>query len=153
MNESLMGGYSGNPTWSEYALDDLQSHVNDRNTEEGDPAVPAETAEDMFADLQSHVNDGNTEQGDFAALAEKIEGMFADPEVIKKAALVGYHLGVRAHRELGDGAANVDPETVARMLKDLLLEVQDAVLRLASQDELNQPNDRVVRRGEQPGKA
>ena len=95
----------------------------------------------MLADLQ----------GDFAALAEETEGMFADPEVMKEAVFVGYLLGVRAHRELGDGAANVDPETVARMLKDLLLEVQDAVLRLASQDELNQPNDRVVRRGEQPG--
>ena len=97
----------------------------------------------MFADLQ----------GDFAALAEKTEDMFADPEVIKKAAFAGYLLGVRKHRELGDRAAVVDPETVARMLKDLLLEVQDAVLRLASQDELNQPNDRVVRRGKQPGEA
>ena len=103
----------------------------------------------MLADLQ----DRNAEQGDFAALAEKIEGMFADPEVIKKAVFVGYHLGVRAHRELGDRAADVDPETVAGKLKDLLLEVQDTVLRLASQDALNQPNDRVVRRGEQPGKA
>lgn len=103
----------------------------------------------MLADLQ----DRNAEQGDFAALAEKIEGMFADPEVIKKAAFVGYHLGVRAHRELGDRAADVDPETVAGKLKDLLLEVQGTVLRLASQDALNQLNDRDVRRGEQPGEA
>lgn len=115
MNESLMGGYSGDRTKSWR----------------------------MFADLQ----------GDFAALAEKAEGMFADPEVMKEAVFVGYLLGVRKHRELGDRAAVVDPETVAGMLKELLLEVQDAVLRLASQDELNQPNDRVVRRGEQPGKA
>ena len=106
----------------------------------------------MLADLQ----DRNAEQGDFAVLAEKIEGMFADPEVIKKTAFVGYHLGVRAHRELGDRAADVDPETVAGMLKDVLLELQDTVLRLVSQDELNelnQLNGRVVRQGEQPGEA
>lgn len=106
----------------------------------------------MLADLQ----DRNAEQGDFAALAEETEGMFADPEVIKKAAFVGYHLGVRAHRELGDRAADVDPETVAGMLKDVLLELQDTVLRLVSQDELNELNElngRVVRRGEQPGEA
>ena len=72
----------------------------------------------MLADLQ----------GDFAALAEETEGMFADPEVIKSAAFVGYLLGVRKHRELGDRAAVVDPETVAGMLKELLLEAQDAVL-------------------------
>ena len=144
MNEHSMGGYSGDKTESWRMLADLQ----DRNAEEGDPAVPAETAEDMFADLQSHVNDGNTEQGDFAALAENAEGMFADPEVIKKAAFVGYHLGVRAHRELGDRAADVDPETVAGKLKELLLEAQDAVL-----DALNQLNDRDVRRGERPGEA
>lgn len=125
MSESLMGGYSGDRTESWR----------------------------MFADLQSRVNARNAEQGDFAALAEETEGMFADPEVIKKAAFAGYHLGVRAHRELGDRAANVDPETVAGMLKDLLLEVQDVVLRLTPQDELNQLNDRVVRRGEQPGEA
>ena len=115
MNESLMGGYSGDRTKSWR----------------------------MFADLQ----------GDFAALAEETEDMFADPEVIKNAAFVGYLLGVRKHRELGDRAAVVDPETVAGMLKELLLEAQDAILRLTSQDELNQLNDRVVRRGEQPGKA
>lgn len=115
MNESLMGGYSGDRTKSWR----------------------------MFADLQ----------GDFAALAEKTEDMFADPEVIKNAAFVGYLLGVRKHRELGDRAAVVDPETVAGMLKDVLLEVQDAVLRLTSQDELNQLNDSDVRRGEQPGEA
>lgn len=103
----------------------------------------------MLADLQGRVNARNAKEGDSAALAEKT----ADPEVIKKAAFAGYHLGVRAHRELGDRAANVDPETVAGMLKDLLLEVQDVVLRLTPQDELNQLNDRVVRRGEQPGKA
>lgn len=97
----------------------------------------------MFADLQ----------GDFAALAEETEGMFADPEVMKEAVFVGYLLGVRKHRELGDRAAVVDPETVAGMLKDLLLEVQGTVLRLTSQDELNQLNGRVVRRGGQPGKA
>lgn len=97
----------------------------------------------MFADLQ----------GDFVALAEETEGMFADPEVMKEAVFVGYLLGVRKHRELGDRAADVDPETVARKLKDLLLEVQGAVLRLASQDALNQLNDRDVRRGEQPGEA
>lgn len=102
----------------------------------------------MLDDLQSRVNARNAEQGDFAALAEKTEGMFADPEVIKKAAFVGYLLGVRAHRKLGDRAADVDPETVAGMLKDLLLEAQDAVL-----DALNQLNDRVVRRGGQPGEA
>lgn len=58
--------------------------------------------------------------------------------------------------ELGDRAAVVDPETVAGMLKDVLLEVQDAILRLTSQDELNQLNqlnDRVVKRGEQSGEA
>ena len=97
----------------------------------------------MFADLQ----------GDFVALAEETEGMFADPEVMKEAVFVGYLLGVRKHRELGDRAAVVDPETVAGMLKELLLEAQDAVLRLTSQDELNQLNGRVVRRGEQPGEA
>lgn len=102
----------------------------------------------MFADPQSRINARNAEQGDFAALAEKTEGMFADPEVVKKAAFVGYLLGVRAHRELGDRAANVDSETVAGMLKDLLLEAQDAAL-----DALNQLNDRDVKRGEQPGKA
>ena len=122
MNESLMGGYSGNPTWSEYALDDLQSRVNARNAEEGD----------------------------FAALAEKAEGMFADSEIINRAAFVGYILGVRAHRELGDRAADVDPETIAGMLKDV---VQDVASRLTSQDELNQLNGRVVRRGGQPGEA
>ena len=118
MNESLMGGYSGDRTKSWR----------------------------MFADLQ----------GDFAALAEETEGMFADPEVMKEAVFVGYLLGVRKHRELGDRAAVVDPETVAGMLKDVLLEVQDAILCLTSQDELNQLNqlnDRVVKRGEQPGKA
>lgn len=94
----------------------------------------------MFADLQ----------GDFAALAEKTEDMFADPEVIKNAAFVGYLLGVRKHRELGDRAAVVDPETVAGMLKDV---VQDVASRLTSQDELNQLNGRVVRRGGQPGEA
>ena len=120
MNESLMGGRSGDRTESWR----------------------------MFADPQSRVNARNAEQGDFAALAEKTEGMFADPEVVKKAAFVGYLLGVRAHRELGDRAANVDSETVAGMLKDLLLEAQDAVL-----DALNQLNDRDVKRGEQPGKA
>ena len=104
----------------------------------------------MFADPQSRVNARNAEQGDFAALAEKTEGMFADPEVVKKAAFVGYLLGVRAHRELGDRAADVDPETIAGMLKDV---VQDAASRLTSQDELNQLNGRVVRRGEQPGEA
>ena len=72
----------------------------------------------MLADLQ----------GDFAALAEETEGMFADPEVMKEAVFVGYLLGVRKHRELGDRAAVVDPETVAGMLKELLLEAQDAVL-------------------------
>ena len=92
----------------------------------------------MFADLQ----------GDFAALAEETEGMFADPEVMKEAVFVGYLLGVRKHRELGDRAAVVDPETVAGMLKELLLEAQDAVL-----DALDQLNDRDVRRGEQPGEA
>ena len=110
MNESLMGGYSGDRTKSWR----------------------------MFADLQ----------GDFAALAEETEGMFADPEVMKKAVFVGYLLGVRKHRELGDRAAVVDPETVAGMLKELLLEAQDAVL-----DALNQLNDSDVRRGEQPGEA
>ena len=110
MNESLMGGYSGDRTKSWR----------------------------MFADLQ----------GDFAALAEKTEDMFADPEVIKNAAFVGYLLGVRKHRELGDRAAVVDPETVAGMLKELLLEAQDAVL-----DALDQLNDRDVRPGEQPGEA
>ena len=92
----------------------------------------------MFADLQ----------GDFAALAEETEGMFADPEVMKDAVFVGYLLGVRKHRELGDRAAVVDPETVAGMLKELLLEAQDAVL-----DALNQLNDSDVRRGEQSGEA
>lgn len=149
MNEHSMGGYSGDKTESWCMLADLQA----RNAEQGDPAVPAETAEDMLADLQSHVNDENAEQGDFAALAEKTEDMFADPKVIKYAAFVGYLLGVRDHRELGDRAANVDPETVAGKLKDVLLEVQDVVLRLASQDALNQLNDRDVRRGEQPGEA
>ncbi len=110
MNESLMGGYSGDRTKSWR----------------------------MFADLQ----------GDFAALAEETEGMFADPEVMKEAVFVGYLLGVRKHRELGDRAAVVDPETVAGMLKELLLEAQDAVL-----DALDQLNDRDVRRGEQPGEA
>lgn len=80
----------------------------------------------MLDDLQRRVNARNAEEGDSAALVEK----FADPEVIKRAAFVGYHLGVRAHRELGDRAADVDPEKVAGMLKDVLLEVQDAVLRL-----------------------
>lgn len=102
----------------------------------------------MLADLQSRVNARNAEQGDFAALAEKTEGMFADPEIVKKAAFAGYFLGIRAHRELGDRAAIVDPETVAGMLKELLLEAQDAVL-----DALNQLNDSDVRRGEQPGEA
>ncbi len=92
----------------------------------------------MFADLQ----------GDFAALAEETEGMFADPEVMKEAVFVGYLLGVRKHRELGDRAAVVDPETVAGMLKGLLLEAQDTVL-----DALDQLNDRDVKRGEQPGEA
>ena len=92
----------------------------------------------MFADLQ----------GDFAALAEETEGMFADPGVMKEAVFVGYLLGVRKHRELGDRAAVVDPETVAGMLKELLQEAQDAVL-----DALDQLNDRDVRRGEQPGEA
>ena len=110
MNESLMGGRSGDGTKSWR----------------------------MFADLQ----------GDFAALAEETEGMFADPEVMKEAVFVGYLLGVRKHRELGDRAAVVDPETVAGMLKELLLEAQDAVL-----DALDQLNDRDVRRGEQPGEA
>ena len=110
MNESLMGGYSGDRTGSWY----------------------------MFADLQ----------GDFAALAEETEGMFADPEVIKKAVYVGYFLGIRAHRKLGDRAADADLETVAGMLKDLLLEAQDTIL-----DALDQLNDRDVRRGEQPGEA
>ena len=95
----------------------------------------------MFADPQ-------TEQGDFAVPAEKTEGMLADPEVIKKAAFVGYLLGVKKHRELGDRAAVVDPETVAGMLKELLLEAQDAVL-----DALDQLNDSDVRPGEQPGEA
>ena len=107
----------------------------------------------MLTNLQSRVNARNAEQGDFAALAEKTEDMFADPEVIKNAAFVGYLLGVRKHRELGDRAAVVDPETVAGMLKDVLLEVQDAILRLTSQDELNELNDRVVKRGEQSGEA
>lgn len=120
MNESLMGGCSGDRTesWS------------------------------MSADLQSRVNARNAEQGDFAALGEKTEGMFADPEVIKKAVYVGYFLGIRAHRELGDRAAGVDLETVAGMLEDLLLEAQDTVL-----DALDQLNDRDVRPGEQPGEA
>lgn len=83
-----------------------------------------------------------------SALAEETEGMFADPEVMKEAVFVGYLLGVRKHRELGDRAAVVDPETVAGMLKELLLEAQDAVL-----DALNQLNDSDVRRGEQPGEA
>lgn len=117
MNESLMGGYSGDRTGSWY----------------------------MFADLQSA---RNAEQGDFATLAEKTEGMFADPEVIKKAVYVGYFLGIRAHRKLGDRAADADLETVAGMLKDLLLEAQDTIL-----DALDQLNDRDVRRGEQPGEA
>lgn len=125
MSESLMGGYSS---------DEAESWR-------------------MLADPQSRVNSRNVKEGDFAALAEKTEDMFADPKVIKYAAFVGYHLGVRAHRELGDRAADVDPETVAGKLKDLLLEVQDAVLRLASQDALNQLNDRDVRRGERPGEA
>ena len=117
MNESLMGGYSGDRTGSWY----------------------------MFADLQSA---RNAEQGDFAALAEETEGMFANPKVMKEAVFVGYLLGVRAHRKLGDRAAVVDPETVAGMLKGLLLEAQDTVL-----DALDQLNDRDVRRGEQPGEA
>lgn len=121
MSESLMGGHSGSPTWSQRALDDLQDRIDTERAEEGD----------------------------FAALAEKT----ADPEVIKRAAFVGYILGVGAHKELGDRAADVDSETVAGMLKDVLLEVQDVVLRLTPQDELNQLNDRVVRRGEQPGEA
>ena len=99
----------------------------------------------MFADPQAR----NAEQGDSAALAEKT----ADLEVIKRAAFVGYILGVGAHKELGDRAADVDSETVAGMLKDVLLEVQDVVLRLTPQDELDKLNDRVVRRGEQPGEA
>ena len=110
MNESLMGGRSGDRTKSWR----------------------------MFADLQ----------GDFAALGEETEGRLADPEVMKEAVFVGYLLGVRKHRELGDRAAVVDPETVAGMLKELLLEAQDAVL-----DALDQLNDRDVRRGEQPGEA
>lgn len=76
---------------------------------------------------QSRVNARDAKEGD-AALAEKTEGMFADPEVMKEAVFVGYLLGVRKHRELGDRAAVVDPETVAGMLKELLLEAQDAVL-------------------------
>lgn len=98
----------------------------------------------MLTNLQSR----NAKEGDFAALAEETEGMFADPEVMKEAVFVGYLLGVRKHRELGDRAAVVDPETVAGMLKELLLEAQDAVL-----DALDQLNDRDVRRGEQPGEA
>ena len=104
----------------------------------------------MLTNLQSRVNARNAEQGDFAALAEKAEGMFADPKIINRAAFVGYILGVRAHRELGDRAADVDPETIAGMLKDV---VQDVASRLTSQDELNQLNGRVVRRGGQPGEA
>ena len=102
----------------------------------------------MLTNLQSRVNARNAEQGDFAALAEETEGMFADPEVMKEAVFVGYLLGVRKHRELGDRAAVVDPETVAGMLKGLLLEAQDTVL-----DALDQLNDRDVKRGEQPGEA
>ena len=98
----------------------------------------------MLADLQSR----NAKEGDFAALAEETEGTFADPKVVKKAVFVGYLLGVRAHRELGDRAAVVDSETVAGMFKGLLLEAQDTVL-----DALDQLNDRDVRRGEQPGEA
>ena len=30
MSESLMGGYPGNPTWSQRALDDLQHRVDER---------------------------------------------------------------------------------------------------------------------------
>lgn len=133
MNENLMGGYPGSPTWSQRALDDLQDRIDTERAEEGGSVG---TAKDMLDDLQSRVNARNAKEGDFAALAEKAEGMFADSEVIKKAAFVGYHLGVRAHRELGDRAADVDPEKVAEMLKDVLLEVQDAVLRLTLQDDL-----------------
>lgn len=104
----------------------------------------------MLTNLQSRVNARNAKEGDFAALAEKAEGMFADSEIINRAAFVGYILGVRAHRELGDRAADVDPETIAGMLKDV---VQDVASRLTSQDELNQLNGRVVRRGGQPGEA
>lgn len=122
MSESLMGGHSDDRAESWRMLTNLQSRVNARNAKEGD----------------------------FAALAEKAEGMFADPEIINRAAFVGYILGVRAHRELGDRAADVDPETIAGMLKDV---VQDVASRLTSQDELNQLNGRVVRRGGQPGEA
>lgn len=94
MNESLMGGYSGNPTWSEYALDDLQSRVNARNAEEGGSVG---TAKDMLDDLQHRVY--KREQGDVLGGAQ-------------------------------DGTSHSIPR-----------------------DELDKLNGRVVRRGEQPGKA
>ena len=52
MNEHLMGRDSSDKAESWRMLADLQ----DRNAEQGDPAVPAETAEDMLADPQSRVN-------------------------------------------------------------------------------------------------
>ena len=97
MNEHLMGGHSGNPTWSEYALDDLQDRMDTASAEESGLAVPVGTAKDMLDDLQYRV----------------------------------------CKREQGD----------------VLGGAQDGTSHSITRDELDKLNGRVVRRGEQPGKA
>lgn len=141
MSENLMGGYSGSPTWSEYALDDLQSRVNARNAEEGGSAG---TAKGMLDDLQHRID--KREQGDVAASGAD-EGVAARD----KAELFGYLLGFEIGKTFDEG--EVDKGTALRLSREVLRELQDAASRSTSQNALNQLNDRVVRRGEQPGEA
>ena len=141
MSESLMGGRSGDRTESWRMLADLQSRVNARNAEECDPAG---TAKGMLDDLQHRV--GEREQGDVAASGAD-EGVAARD----KAELFGYLLGLEIGRTFGE--EEVDEGTALRVSEDVLREIQDGTSHSIPRDELDKLNGRVVRRGEQPGKA
>lgn len=141
MSEGLMGGDSSNRAESWRMLAELQDRID--NTARAEEGGSVGTAKDMLDNLQHRVD----EREGGAVLSGAGEGVAARD----KAELFGYLLGLEIGRTFGE--EEVDEGTALRVSEDVLGEIQDAASRSTSQDALNQPNDRVVRRGEQPGKA
>jgi len=137
MNESLMGGYPGSPTWSQRALDDLQDRIDTERAEEGGSVG---TAKDMLDDLQRRIDE-----------REVVSGADEGAAARSKAALLGYLLGCEIGETFSEG--EVDEETALRTLKGVLREIRNDASHSTPQDELDKLNGRVVRRGEQPGEA
>lgn len=140
MSESLMGS-PNNRAESWRMLAELQDRIDNTARAEEDGSVG--TAKDMLDDLQRRVD----EREGGVVLSDVGEGAAAR----SKAELFGYLLGREIGKTFDEG--EIDEETALRVSGDVLREMQDAASRSTSQDELNQLNGRVVRRGEQPGEA